>query len=376
MNVYITGTPEIKTSLIQVVVDTLNKVKGPLNFNRIDKVAQKRFDDLLGLNYKERGISFKQLNDVANAERKYFQFYNTDFYVILTSNKLDYTFFGGKTWFSYFNQKNIFVRTYGWEEHTPGKPHIAISHQVIENIFQSISGYEYEKLDYYHDRAKGCLNDFCKNEYEIEFKLRAGHICRNCLDIAVDNGATIEIIGQISRYLEYFREELLEFKSVLNEIKIPKMRISERGEIFIGNKEIELDYIHKTFYIFSIQNRGEPISIEFLRSRIDEFRNIYFALKKTGSDKAVQTFMGFSVDNKGITTVKRDVDKMKKYIKDRRSEIKIKIMEVVGEELSELFKIGSFSKLDYSQIRQYYSLMPENSRVEIEIEDGLLELIG
>ena len=76
MNVYITGTPEIKTSLIQVVVDTLNKVKGPINFNRIDKVAQKRFDDLLGLNYKERGISFKELNDVANAEREYFQFYN------------------------------------------------------------------------------------------------------------------------------------------------------------------------------------------------------------------------------------------------------------------------------------------------------------
>ena len=63
MNVYITGTPEIKTSLIQVVVDTLNKVKGPLNFNRIDKVAQKRFDERIDLNYKERGISlFKESN--------------------------------------------------------------------------------------------------------------------------------------------------------------------------------------------------------------------------------------------------------------------------------------------------------------------------
>ncbi len=374
MNVYITGTPEVSILLIKKVVQLLGKTKGPINPSQIELLRSKDLEPYVKLAEKDVAITFDSLNKAAEKVRKESNYDSGDFYVILTSHKLDLAFFG-KNWFSYFNNKNVFVRTYGWEEHTPGKEHIAIAHQIIENIFQSLSGYKFERYDYYHDRSKGCINDFCKNEYEIEFKLRAGHICKSCLNVAVENGTSIEIIDQISRFLNEFRDELLDFKSVIQEMDIPQMTITENGKVVLGDKIVELDYIHLTFYIFTILHRGKEISVRYLRSHIDQFRNIYFALKKTGSDKAVQTFMGYSVDENGNQTTIRELDQMKKYIKDKRSAIKTSIEEVAGNELAELFKIGSFSTKDHNNTKHFYSIMPDNSRVKIEIEKGLMELI-
>lgn len=375
MKVYVTGTPEVSKQLIKKVVQLLGETKGPINPSQIDLLRSKDLEPYVNLDEKEIPITFDSLNKVAEKGRLASNYDNGDFYVILTSHKLDLAFFG-KNWFSYFNKKNVFVRTYGWEEHTPGKVHIAIAHQIIENVFQSLSGYKFERYDYYHDRAKGCINDFCKNEYEIEFKLRAGHICKSCLDVAVNNGTSIEQIDQISRFLNLFRDELLDFKSVIEEMGVPNMKIKENGNIYIGDTFINIDYIHATFYIFTFLHRGEEISIQYLRDNIDQFRNIYFSIKKTGSDKAIFTFMGFEYDSKGEKVYNRDRGPMMKYIRNRRDKIKTKIKEAVGLELAELFKIGSFSKLDWKRNKQHYSILPINDRVNIEIEPGLLELMG
>ena len=274
MNVYITSTPEISTNRINQVVGILNKVKGPLSFHVIEKLTSDSFLPNINLEDEFTHISFNELNKIANREREYFNFSSEDFYVILTSHKLDNAFIPGKNWFSYFNKKNIFVRTYGWEDYTNRRPQIAIAHQIIENIFQSISGYKYENYDYYHNRAKGCINDFCHNEYEIEFKLRTGHICKDCLDIAVENGITIEIVGQIRRYLDLFRQELLDIQSTINEMNVPKVRITDKGEIMVGERLIDIKHINRALYIFAVLNRGEVLSLQFLRSRYNEFKNI------------------------------------------------------------------------------------------------------
>ena len=315
MNVYITSTPEISTNRINQVVGILNKVKGPLSFHVIEKLTSDSFLPNINLEDEFTHISFNELNKIANREREYFNFSSEDFYVILTSHKLDNAFIPGKNWFSYFNKKNIFVRTYGWEDYTNRRPQIAIAHQIIENIFQSISGYKYENYDYYHNRAKGCINDFCHNEYEIEFKLRTGHICKDCLDIAVENGITIEIVGQIRRYLDLFRQELLDIQSTINEMNVPKVRITDKGEIMVGERLIDIKHINRALYIFAVLNRGEVLSLQFLRSRYNEFKNIYFAIKKTGNDKAVKTFMGVDFNKNGERVVVRELSKMNKYVK-------------------------------------------------------------
>jgi hypothetical protein len=187
------------------------------------------------------------------------------FVVVLSSKKLDFAFHTNKKWFSYFSLKDIVVRTYDWDEYTNNKPHIAIAYQVIENIFQSLSGYRYNMFNYFHNPAKSCINDFCRNEYEIEHKLRSGYICKSCLQNAVDNSTSIEVLTQVKAYLNFFRDELLEYKSLLETIGIPNMAISADGVIYIGGKEIDIEYLPRTFYIFSIINRGQEISFKYLK---------------------------------------------------------------------------------------------------------------
>lgn len=374
MNVYITGTPELSYNKLNQVVDLLNKVKGPLTFHTIETLEKRNLLPHVDLDDDYPRIYFKNLNKVANSVRDYNRFPSEDFYVILTSHKLEDAYVG-KNWFSYFNQRNIFVRTYGWETHTRRKTHIAIAHQVIENIFQSLSGYEFEDFTGYHDRPKGCLNDFCHNDYEIEFKLRTGHICKTCLDYAVNNGITIELVGQISRYLNLFREELLDIQSTLDEMPVPKVKITEMGKVIVSNKEIAINYINRALYIFAVLNRGEVLSLNYLRYRYDDFKNIYFAIKKTGNDKAVKTFMGIDVNPQGERIVVRELSKSNKYLTDVRNEIKTSFKDVLGDELAEVLKIGLFNKPDYTNTSQSCFILPENPRLEFEIDQGFMEMI-
>jgi len=374
MNVYVTSTPEISTSKTTKVVELLNSIKGPLNFFVVDKLSKANHRNLVDFDDNTLPIFFDNLNKVAESERDSFSYNHDDFYVILTSKKLDNAFYG-KNWFSYFNQRNIFVRTYGWEIHTRRNTHIAIAHQVIENIFQSLSGYKFEDYTGYHDRPQGCLNDFCHNEYEIEFKLRTGHICKTCLDYAVKNGITIEFVGQISRYLNLFRGELLDIQSTIDEMPVPKVMITEKGKVIVSNKEIRIKHINRALYIFAALNRGEVLSLSYLKYRYDDFKNIYFAIKKTGNDKAVKTFMGIDVNAQGERVVVRELSKSNKYLTDVRNEIKTSFKNVLGDELAEILKIGLFDKQDYTNTSQSCFILPENPRLEFEIDQGFMEMI-
>ena len=374
MNVYITGTPELSINKLNQVVELLNKVKGPLTFHTTEKLEKRNLLPHVDLDDEFTPIYFNNLNKVANSERDYYMYSSEDFYVILTSHKLDIAY-SGKNWFSYFNKRNIFVRTYGWEIHTRRKTQIAIAHQVIENIFQSLSGYKYEDFTGYHERPQGCLNDFCYNEYEIEFKLRTGHICKSCLDTAVENGITIELVGQISRYLNLFRGELLDIQSTIDEMPVPKVMITEKGKVIVSNKEIRLKHINRALYIFAVLNRGEVLSLSYLKYRYDDFKNIYFAIKKTGNDKAVKTFMGIDVNPQGERVVVRELSKSNKYLTDVRNEIKTSFKDVLGDELAEILKIGLFDKQDYTNTNQSCFILPENPRLEFQIDQGFMEMI-
>lgn len=374
MQVYITGTPEVTNKLIKGVVDLLNKCPGPLKFIVHKSVAADYFSNIIGDNNDSPMITFDQIVNLCGHYRFDENIEIDSFVVVLSSKKLDFASQTNKKWFSYFSLKDIVVRTYDWDEYTNNKPQIAIAYQVIENIFQSLSGYCYNKFNYFHNPAKGCINDFCRNEYEIEYKLRSGHICQSCLQVAVDNSTSIEVLTQVKSYLNFFRDELLEFKSVLETIDIPNMAISADGIIYIGGKEIDIEYLPRTFYIFSIINRGQEISFKYLKENHRKLSSIYRTIKKTGSDSPIQTLLGTKIDENGNTIVIRDYDKTKKIIKDKRNEIKQELKAVIGEELSEIFKIGSTRKTIAGRV-EHCSIFPDNERFRVEIDPEFLEMI-
>lgn len=374
MQVYITGTPEVTSRLINRVVDLLNKCQGPLKFVAHESLTASYFLNIVGDNNDSPMITFDQIVNLCDHYRFDENIEINSFVIVLSSIKLDFAVIESKKWFSYFSLKDIVVRTYDWDEYTNNKPHIAIAYQVIENIFQSLSGYRYNMFNYFHRPAKGCINDFCKNEYEIEYKLRSGHICQSCLQVAVDNSTSIEVLTQVKGYLNFFRDELLDFKSVLETIGIPTLAISADGIISIGGEEIDIEYVPRTFYIFSILNRGQEITFNYLKENQGKLSSIYRTIKKTGSDSPIQTLLGTKIDKNGNTVVIRDYDKTKKIIKDKRNEIKTELKAVIGDELSEIFKIGSTRKTIGGRV-EHCSIFPDNERLRVEIDPEFLEMI-
>ena len=102
--------------------------------------------------------------------------------------------------------------------------------------------------------------------------------------------------------------------------------------------------------------------------------SIYRTIKKTGSDSPIQTLLGTKIDENGNTIVIRDYDKTKKIIKDKRNEIKQELKAVIGEELSEIFKIGSTRKTIAGRV-EHCSIFPDNERLRVEIDPEFLEMI-
>ena len=374
MQVYITGTPDVTSRLINRVVDLLNKCQGPLKFVAHESLTANYFLNIVGDNNDSPMITFDQIVNLCDHYRFDENIEINSFVIVLSSIKLDFAVIESKKWFSYFSFKDIVVRTYDWDEYTNNKPQIAIAYQIIENIFQSLSGYRYNMFNYFHRPAKGCINDFCKNEYEIEYKLRSGHICQSCLQVAVDNSTSIEVLTQVKGYLNFFRDELLDFKSVLETIGIPTLAISADGIISIGNKKIDIEYVPRTFYIFSILNRGQEITFNYLKENQGKLSSIYRTIKKTGSDRPIQTFLGTEIDVNGNTLVIRDYEKNKKIIRDKRNEIKTDLKSAIGDELAELFKIGSTRRIFEGRV-EHCSLFPDNERLRVEIDPEFLEMI-
>ncbi len=371
MRVYITSTPEIKEFEIQKVVGLLNKQNGPLEFLASEILNQ----DLVYTSIlNSQTLSFDEIIEISEMYRTRFNIDSESILVTLSSLKLDFSFYTNKKWFSYFKGNNIIVRTNDWEEYSENKPYIAISHQIIENIFQSLSGYVFEEYDYFHKRAKGCINDFCENEYEIEYKLRSGIICKTCLERAAENQLPFGILNQIQSLLNQFRDEILDFKSILNAYSLPSLVISDNGEISIGDKNIKMEYVPKTLYIYMLLNRGKEITFKNLKNNHEKLSSIYRTLKNTGTDKPILNLIGREINKFGEIVMVRDEEKSKKILKDKRFEIKQNLKKVIGEEMSEIFKVGS-TKTIISGITEHCSIFPYDERVKVEISEQFKNMI-
>ncbi len=378
MNIYIASTPGVDSSIFESTFKLLKSVPGPLKFNSLNKID---FSYLSELNpdseYSKFQITFFELEEIANKLRNKNKLSSNDFIVILTELKLDFTFISNKDWFGYFNEKNIFIRTYGWEDYSKNKPQITIAHQVVENIFQSLSGYKFERLTGYHKRAIGCINDFCHNDYDIELKLRAAYICRQCIEVAVKNNVGIDVLNQIKRFISFFRDDLLDYESIIELIGIPELKIDANGDIFIGGKEIPMDQINKTLYIFTIIRRGDKISSRYLKESFKVLEKLYFGIKKNAmTNKAVYRLVGkvpIDLDNEIYEDIENE--KMKKYIKDKRNEIKTELKKAIGEEMAEIFKIGSV-KCNESFHVESCSIFPENEQLKIHVDEKLVQIVN
>lgn len=341
MEVFIAGTPEITKEEINKVVDFLSCQKGPINFVNLDVLSKESLESIIENYNPEYGFQIESLKKISKSYRFKNDLHFSHYLVVLTSYKLDFEYYNTeKKWFSYFRDKDFFVRTNDWEVFSKNLPHIAIAHQTVECLFQSLQGYPYGHFENYHKMPIGCINDFCSNENDISIKFNSGRICDQCLELASQN-ASIDVLIQIKNIIDVVRNELSDFKSTLLKRKIPSLRVSENLDIFIGDKPIPLDPKRKMFYLYMLLHKDEYISIESLRSNVEDLKTLFNLLKRGTSLKPIFTLLNLITEDDGRNFTKGDKSKAVKNVKDLRNEISNILRQNVNAEIAKLYSIDS-----------------------------------
>jgi hypothetical protein len=277
-----------------------------------------------------------------------------------------------KNWFSYYKGNNIIVKTIGWEKFVGNKLEVAVSHQVIENLFQTHLELGFSD---YHMESKGCINDFCDIESDIVFKMMSGRICSECLELAFNKNIKLEYLDQIRISLNLLRDKFQIFESLDEKIQKEAansiIEVTKDLKFLFDGVEVKFPAIKKTIYLFFILNLNENIRSKNLRQSKyqNQLLKIHSVVKKGGSDKAMITLLGLKEsDEKKANANLGDVNK--DLLKDYRSEIYKCLNLKLGRSKSEYFRIDS--TLTEKGWLNVLILRPE----QIKINSNILSLIS
>jgi hypothetical protein len=275
MKVYITSTPDVEKSLIENVINVLNQTNGdtfqfianePITMGKIS-IYNKGLNEN---NIITSELSLDEMLDLCSSYKTMNELSDDDFAVILTGIKIK------EEWFSAFRKRAIFVDVNNWETLINNDRKYGISHQIFENIFQSLIDLQIEgNLDplIHKDRPIGCINDFCDEKRDIEYKLMTARICPKCLERAYQKIENPLIIKSIQSQFESIRKLLMTNTENIQNV-IPPIIIKNNGKIYIHNTDLKLEPIHRATYLLFIEEL-EGINTDEVHKRVLRLNKIY-----------------------------------------------------------------------------------------------------
>lgn len=343
MKVFITATPEVQQNLTKQIHGFLSKVGGPIEYydlgvSDLEKVSSvfpeiKNLENLDQLDFDMaiklgKIIKFKQDLPVE------------DILAVITTKELGIQSESIKSWFSFFDSNIIVVRNKELEQFSKSKWPIVMGHQVIENLFQMLSGSSISKTNnFVHMDPKGCINDFCYYPPQIEFKLRMAYICNDCLNKAYSNKIDPNVLKQIKSTMESVRTKLDNFTDSISIEDLSPVIVKENGDILIDDKEIELQDLPKALYLFFLKNSIYAIQNQHLRDYKEQLETIYKKIKRGGQCGPLYKLLG--LDERGEKTINYvNTDALKNHRYFIAKELKSKF----GEAKTEYYQIKSWRK--------------------------------
>ena len=301
MKVHITATPEISIEEIKIIASILKEVPGDILYFESEPLTyeQLEFIDAKFQNYSEiELLTFDDLFNIIGKSRIMKAIKREDFLVLLTTKT------NSKYWFSGTSNRNIFVDTKGWEYITGNDSKYGISYQIIENIFQSLIGIDYNNAltdPNVHHLSTGCINDMCQRKLEIIAKLRNAYICVSCQHRANEMNVSNILLSQILTTIEKIRTGLINYNLILNAPEPKPTLVSERGVIKIGDTEINLPKIPKTLFTFYLANLDGVRADSLKESHYkDKLIAIYHFYRKGGKKESIDKLC-LPYDNEGST---------------------------------------------------------------------------
>jgi hypothetical protein len=232
-------------------------------------------------------LSFDELFNIANKYRRIKTIPKDEIVVVLTNIKHNLQ------WFSGTSNRNIFVDTRGWEYITESDSKYGIAYQIVENIFQSLIGIEYNNAvtdPNVHQVSKGCINDMCKSKLDVILKLRSAYICVPCQQRAINMNVSRIILLQIISTIQRIRDGLMNFDLVLQGLEPQLTIVDKDGGVRIGENDIKLQAIPKALFIFFLANI-DGVRVDSLdeKEHKEKLLAIYRSIRKGGKIEAVDS---------------------------------------------------------------------------------------
>ena len=122
-------------------------------------------------------------------------------------------------WFSHEEHTFSLITTYDWERlYAPPSLFVYLSYQIIQAAINFKADMtESMELRMVHQKAKGCVFDFCSNKPEIKIGMTAGTICPDCRSLMHQYGVEDGALNAIERVLHFVRLETIGKPMTLNE---------------------------------------------------------------------------------------------------------------------------------------------------------------
>ncbi len=125
----------------------------------------------------------------------------------------------GDNWFSHESYKFSVISTYDWEEfYAPPSLRAYIVYQIAQaTVSFEADLSENMEMRMVHDRAEGCMFDFCLNKPDIKLGMIAGTICPQCRSVLVRYGIDERALTAVERILLYVRSEAIGKPTIFDE---------------------------------------------------------------------------------------------------------------------------------------------------------------
>ena len=244
-------------------------------------------------------------------------------------------------WFSHEENNYSIISTSDWENiFAPPSLRAYLMYQIVQasvNFEADLS--ENMEMRMLHDKAEGCMFDFCYDKVDIKLGMISGTICPQCRSVLVRYGIEERALKAAERILQYVRAESIGKPAIFNENEaFIIMRFSNNDEndhaykygIQPALKELNIKGIRADSTVISGQLLSKVRqSIEkcrFIIAKIDSNNlNVYFELGLAmGLDKDVllisedKLILQLPTDLKNwecLTYPEGDYDELKRRIK-------------------------------------------------------------
>jgi hypothetical protein len=328
MKAYLFCSPEFSTEIVLGVVNLLNSIPGEIKFEAKESLRPEFFTDLnieFAINDENSELSFDEIFRITKLYRSSQSIEPDDFVVFITSIRNE------QQWFSAFNKKDIFIHGTEWDLISNIESKFELAYQCIENIFQSLINL---RVDEYHEEPKCCINDFCGTKSKILYKLQTGNICEECFKRARQYGLNDVFLSQLINTLDTIRREFSVAKKFSEEVKIAPVEVKENGDIWIGNKYLDLEFRLNILYLGFLKNvKGIPSPFNCRDKEI--FVDIYKALSDNTDDEVIQRVFCKEIITREGVKIKDNKLKFFQY----KTKVNDAIKLLLGESLSSSYEI-------------------------------------